>query len=566
MTQLTVREALTIDGLQSVRVRAGSAGLDRTITCVNIMEVPDILQWVRGGELLLTTTYPLKDSRVSLRELVPLLNEKGLAAIAIKPHRYLEEIPNEMLEIADEVSLPVLELGLDASFVDLINVVLTRILNYQAESLLRSEEIHQRFTSIVLEGGGLSEIASLLSSFLDKPVAIYGADGDILASSSPGWYTSRLGAFQEDGNGKKLPQRLAPANSNPTVRPNQLGLLERKVLHDSDGETLVIQRSIRTGRLHYGEIIVWETGAPVKEKDLMAVDHASTVAALALSKSRAVSEVELRFRNDFLNDLLAGNIHDRDTLPARAKIFGWRLHASYSVIVAEIEGLQTTYEPEYEGQTNSMLETARRIGRLLADTALRLDADVITWSKIDSMVFLCPLPPKTGEQEARKRATWLATQLHQHVLPDDNLTWTWGIGGFYPDLLDLHKSYSEAKLATAMGRLVGQPGGLNHYDDMGVYRLLHQFPEPARLLEFATQVLQPLLDHDAKHRGQVLATVEEYLSCERNLALTARRLSLHYNTAKYRVQKADQLLGGVLHNPDRRLELELAMKALKLHG
>src|SRR5437868_129150 len=148
MTQLTVRDALTINGLQNVRVLAGSAGLDRTITCVNIMEVPDILQWVRGGELLLTTTYPLKDSQVSLRDLVPLLNAKGLAALAIKPHRYLEEIPSEILEIADALSLPVLELPVDASFVDLINVVLTRILNFQAELLLRSEQIHQHFTSV----------------------------------------------------------------------------------------------------------------------------------------------------------------------------------------------------------------------------------------------------------------------------------------------------------------------------------------------------------------------------------------------------------------------------------
>ena len=562
MTQLTVREALTIDGLQNVRVLAGSAGLDRTITCVNIMEVPDILQWVRGGELLLTTMYPLKDSRVSLRELVPLLNEKGLAAIAIKPHRYLEEIPDEMLEIADEVSLPVLELSFDASFVDLINVVLTRILNYQAESLLRSEEIHQRFTSVVLEDGGLSEIASLLASILDKPVAIYGADGDKLASAPHDWHPPSGGIPHEDGT--KLLQRLVEAGSDTPSHPNRQSLLQRKVLNDSGSQIRVIQRSIRTGRLHYGEIIVWETGAPIKETDLMAVDHASTVAALALSKSRAVSEVELRFRNDFLNDLLSGNIHDRDTLPARAEMFGWRLHAAYSVIVVEIEGLQKTHAAANEGQASSMLETARRIGRLLADTALRLDPDVITWSKIDSMVFLCPLPAKVGDQEARKRSTWLATQLRQHVLPDDNLTWTWGIGGFHPDLLDLHKAYGEARLATALGRLVGQPGGLNHYDDMGVYRLLHQFPEPARLLEFATQVLQPVLDHDARHSSRFLATVEEYLACERNLALTARRLALHYNTVKYRIQRADQMLGGGLHNPDRRLELELAIKALKL--
>src|SRR5947209_19249067 len=112
MTQLTVHEALTIDGLRNVRVLAGSAGLDRHITCVNVMEVPDILQWVRGGELLLTTTYPLKDARVSLRDLMPRLNEQGMAAIAIKPHRYLAEVPVAILTLADELALPASELPL----------------------------------------------------------------------------------------------------------------------------------------------------------------------------------------------------------------------------------------------------------------------------------------------------------------------------------------------------------------------------------------------------------------------------------------------------------------------
>lgn len=559
MTQLTVREALTIDGLQSVKVLAGRAGLDRTITCVNIMEVPDILQWVRGGELLLTTTYPLKDSRVSLRELIPLLNEKGLAALAIKPHRYLEEIPGEILEVADSLSLPVLELSTDASFVDLINVVLTRILNFQAELLLRSEEIHKRFTSVVLEGGGLTEIADLLSSILDKPVTIFDVDGDVLASA-PRDRHALLDYRISD---------LAPAAGNqpPEIRdPQWHGLLQRKVLRDPTGEIRAVQRSIRTGRLHYGEIVVWETGAPIKETDLMAMDHASTVAALALSKSRAVSQVELRFRNDFLNDLLSGNIRDLAALPGRAQALGWRLHGPYAIIMVEIEGLQETHDSAGESKAGSILETARRIGRMVADTALRLDPEIIVWSKLDSVVLLCPLPSNANAPEARKRATWLATQLRGQVLLDDNLNWTWGIGGFYPGLLDLHKAYSEARLAVDMGRIIGQPGGLNHYDDMGVYRLLHQFPEPSRLLEFATRVLQPMLDYDARHGGQLLATIEAYLSCERNLARTARQLSVHYNTVKYRVQRADTLLEGGLHNSHRRLELELAIKALKLHG
>src|SRR5437764_8199824 len=66
MTTFTVNDALQISWLREAQVRAGAAGLTRPVTSVNVMEVPDILPWVRPHELLLTTLYPLRDVPNSL--------------------------------------------------------------------------------------------------------------------------------------------------------------------------------------------------------------------------------------------------------------------------------------------------------------------------------------------------------------------------------------------------------------------------------------------------------------------------------------------------------------------
>ena len=42
MAVVTVREAMTLAALQGTYVVAGRAGLDRAVTGVNVMEVPDI--------------------------------------------------------------------------------------------------------------------------------------------------------------------------------------------------------------------------------------------------------------------------------------------------------------------------------------------------------------------------------------------------------------------------------------------------------------------------------------------------------------------------------------------
>jgi hypothetical protein len=51
---------------------AGLAGLDREIRWVHIVDMPDSqFKWVKGGELLLTTGFGLKDRPDKQAELVP---------------------------------------------------------------------------------------------------------------------------------------------------------------------------------------------------------------------------------------------------------------------------------------------------------------------------------------------------------------------------------------------------------------------------------------------------------------------------------------------------------------
>jgi purine catabolism regulator len=53
---LTLREAMTlVEPLRQSRLVGGEGGLDNVVQSVNVMEVPDILEWVHPGELLVTS-------------------------------------------------------------------------------------------------------------------------------------------------------------------------------------------------------------------------------------------------------------------------------------------------------------------------------------------------------------------------------------------------------------------------------------------------------------------------------------------------------------------------------
>src|SRR4051812_49555099 len=113
---VAVGEVLGVSTLAGARLIAGERGLGRIVQRLNVMEVPDVLAWVKPHELLLTTGYPLRNTPQSLAHLVADLDERGLAAIAVKLGRYLDDLPDEMLEQADDLGFPLILLANDVGF------------------------------------------------------------------------------------------------------------------------------------------------------------------------------------------------------------------------------------------------------------------------------------------------------------------------------------------------------------------------------------------------------------------------------------------------------------------
>src|SRR3954451_19953548 len=113
---VAVGEVLGVSTLNGARLIAGKSGLDRIVQRLNVMEVPDILSWVKPHELLLTTGYPLRNTPQSLDRLVADLDERGLAALGVKLGRYLDDLPAEMIEQADRLGFPLILLPDDVGF------------------------------------------------------------------------------------------------------------------------------------------------------------------------------------------------------------------------------------------------------------------------------------------------------------------------------------------------------------------------------------------------------------------------------------------------------------------
>jgi PucR family transcriptional regulator, purine catabolism regulatory protein len=514
---IALGELLKIPTLAHARVVGGHDGLRRPVRGVNVMEVPDILDWVKPDELLLTTAYPLRDDPVALDALIPRLAERGLAGIALKPGRYIKAIPASMIEAADRHGFALIELPPEASFNEIINSVLTVILDVQAVRLQRSAAIHDRFTSIALSGGGLRQIAEALADLVGRPVAIVDADDMVQ------WRTSEAAPGGESGLG-------AGSTGN--------------------GDGAIVQ-PIQVGAERYGAILVAGDEAALGPDRLEAIEYAATVAALRQVQTRAVAEADRRFQAVCLEELITGHVADRTVLMERAAAFAWDLTTPRAVLLADVEAIA--------GRPFSALAGTPEEGALrhrLAEAArASLGPGSIIWERSREIGALV----SAGHSGLREIGAALQAEASRHL---PGIVVSVGIGRVAPDPLELHRSFGEARRALSIGRWAHGPGEVSAFDGLGLDRLLVAVPSP-EAEAFCADLLGRLEAYDAA-RGTALVTTLETFLTTRNAALASRQLYLHYNTLKNRLAKIEEIIGPFLDDPDRCLSLALALRLRRL--
>lgn len=131
-----------------------------------------------------------------------------------------------------------------------------------------------------------------------------------------------------------------------------------------------------------------------------------------------------------------------------------------------------------------------------------------------------------------------------------------GIGGVHDGTQGLRTSHDEAVDALAVARR----RGFTQLDVDGARtgRVLLGSLSAVRL---ADEVLAPIDAEPEARRAMLLETLEAWLDEQGSPTAVAARLQLHVQSARYRIDQLRDLVGPAMEDPDRRLQLHLAVRA-----
>ncbi len=497
---LTVAQALELPALAGARLVAGHAGAPHPIRVANIMEVPDIVRWMRGGEFLLTTAYAVRDDERALAALVPEMDRRGLAALGVKVGPYLPVLPAAMLRAADELGFPIVELPGEVMLNDILSEVIGTVLNRQALSLERSQALRERLSQAVLNGGSQHELIVLLAHETGCPAALRAVDGTVLNAAST------------------VPDGVEPS----------------------------VTRPITVGGRALGEVALWGEGRRTTDTELaLAVEHVASLATMLLVQERALAERERRYRTLLLTALVSNPPGDRAEAARRAAALRWGLGRARATAVVEV-----TAAPG--ARTAPVTEE-----RLLSAARTALGAGTPAWGTPGGMTVLAePGPSLRRTCSALHRAVTAACPAHTVAVGAGTVR-----ADFVELHLSHGEALSALALGR---ELEGTAGSFTRlYEECGVYRLLNQLPD-AELRSLVTEALGPLIEHDARHDSSLVHSLSVYLQRDRNGVDAAEELHVHYNTLRYRLKQIEKLTGAPDKDPMRRLQTELALHAHRL--
>ncbi|MFC6886841.1 MULTISPECIES: PucR family transcriptional regulator [Actinomadura] len=297
---------------------------------------------------------------------------------------------------------------------------------------------------------------------------------------------------------------------------------------------------------HGGEVAV---AAPRSGGHLdRAVALAVRLAARAIARADDTGDSPVRSRSLLLSELLIAPEGQALRLLSRARALGLPVDGWHIVLRVEPAAL-------HGADRYDLLDAADRAAlRVLRTTGGH-------WNSAradDALLLIRSQPGDPGLRAAVETTERLLAGLRDRF-PGADLRC--GVGGAHQGPLGLRASAREARTALARG---GPRGGrpVTVHDLAGLDRMLGEWYASEAARASAEELLAPITGLGPDRARPLLRTLQAYLDHQGSPARAAEELHLHRNAVSDRIRRASTLLAVDLNDPEQRLALQLACRAL----
>lgn len=464
--------------------------MQKKIDSVSFIEVPDYQNYIIKGSILLTTLYPIHDDDSAIKNLILYSHKAGVSALVIKSKRYIDSIPKEIIDIANNLDFIIIELSYDANL-SLISSSISAAI-YNTHSIVKNNE---------------QKIISQLFSILYKSENFTQLIENIIQINIFDLYIE----FKEDKNNVYTSKDLVKKiNENSSIRKKTINLLEDSAIIKKD----IIHENSKIATLY----LEFTKNTLNQAHNYMDIISFFTIYIYQKEKENQIEQVNML--NNFLSVLLKYNKNNASIIKF-ANLYNWNI--KFPIALINITFLNLDKQKQIDSTHEEYIS-------LIISSTFNLTIDKFHLFHINNTIFIILNISNIQKYEVKcklcvEKVIQEMDGLRVGIAISKLIFNSQDIPNSYINLTDIISSFSEINK------------GENFYvfeKDFDLIHLLENI-DFKTLVDFMNKSIKPIIEYDEIHNSQLLHTLYTFINNKFNIKKSAEKLFIHYNTLRYRI-------------------------------
>ena len=543
----TIKDLLNIGELQDITLITDDQGMDNVITHAITMDNPEMVHWMKRGEILLTTGYNFIEDDFMQKQLVMELANTGCSGLGLKIKRYFKKTPKVIIDEAKKVGLPVIEIPYYYTLSDMARIINEQIFSERMDTYKKQELFLDMIMETVSKGGGIKGILSVTESILDCPVLITDTLLNINEHSP-----SCTEYIKDITNGEESTFEAIRKDSLRSKATNGCALKVGINTHAGEKNLEVYYINIANMPMEYLILI----------KNKNETEHGHTAQLVKILAAYLSNYYLIKYENkfeavkgteSFLFMLLNNSTTTLKEIEKQAVEYRIDIEKKYACAV-----LQPIYQiNDNSRHVGNMKYILDNIKTILYGMGKRKHYILTT---DDNIIIIFAVNDNNNIDEINSETLELHNSIDRDFLHRECMDYYISNGNICDDLSLLWKSYGEA-ISTIELMKNNKGVRIGHYTDYIAYHMLMNFNEGRK---YYYNIIKPLYEHDKNTGDELIPTLKVYINNHCKSTKAADKLYIHRNTLDYRIKKIKDILGYDFEDCNKVLELQMALIAVEL--
>ncbi|MCF7930268.1 MAG: PucR family transcriptional regulator [Acholeplasmataceae bacterium] len=511
--QTTLKDLFEREIFESYEILSGKDYLNRSFHSISILETPDFENYIIEESLILTTFYPVKSEIETFKHLLFALNKKNTAGIMIKMNRYIDIIPSEIIELANQLNLPIVALNYDANLSSLFNNILVE-LQSQDYSNYSFDANYSQFLKQINDHPSTKTLLDIVEKIPDLDMLVQNLDTKVIH------YSSEImnDYFIQSKSTKHLFQRVG----------DTLYYSEDVIYDDTPIYHIILKANNEKRHILHNYIEIF--------KLMIIVIHQKKI------------ENTLK-QNQFLLNFIS-NISSNLTntqLIESSKRYNWSINFPVTLILFSIKN---------DKRSDINPNVVEYIKTVIINK-FHLNSEELRFSMMNEQLFfiLNTMESVDIAQTMHYVYETLQAKYKQMVL---KVTYS----NLIREASQISRTYSQ--LSEALLHIENRNLNINLFseDNIKLLNLLKNI-DYTHLMDYTNNVLSALIAYEKKNNVPLIDTLYKFIECKFNTKNTADALFIHYNSVRYRLDVINQLGINVTGNVTGHFDLYFALYLYK---